>query len=383
MIKKVILSIILIVFLFTLTGCYDANTIENSYYIVALGIDLNDKDPINPYHISIQIAKNKASSSDSGGGSSQSSAYSIYSVDSQTINNGIDILNNYLDKKINLSHCSAIIFSEELAKQGISDALNALSSNHEIRPNAYVLISSSKASDVLDKVSNAGEDFSSRFYEYIINSFDYTGYSVETTFNKLLSEINNTLGDGIAIYTTINKDSIQNSGLAVFKDDRMVGHTSAIESIAYLLLVNKLEESSITIDKSSDENSKLDLEIGIMKKCHKDIEIINNTPYITCDFFITANIKASGNDFDYTKSENILKIEKHAEKYLTDLITDYLYNLSRNYNADILNFENMYTKKCLTNKELQDIHFEDIYKDSVFKVNVNVDIGSTHLFEKE
>ena len=32
MIKKVILSIILIVFLFTLTGCYDANTIENSYY---------------------------------------------------------------------------------------------------------------------------------------------------------------------------------------------------------------------------------------------------------------------------------------------------------------------------------------------------------------
>ena len=60
MIKKVILSIILIVFLFTLTGCYDANTIENSYYIVALGIDLNDKDPINPYHISIQIAKNKA-----------------------------------------------------------------------------------------------------------------------------------------------------------------------------------------------------------------------------------------------------------------------------------------------------------------------------------
>lgn len=383
MIKKILLIIILIVFLFTLTGCYDANTIENSYYIVALGIDLNADDSINPYHISIQIAKNKSSSSDSGGGSSQSSAYSIYSVDAQTISNGINILNNYLDKKINLSHCSAIIFSEELAKHGISDALNALSSNHEIRPNTYVLISSQKAQDVLDKVSNAGEDFSSRFYEYIVNSFDYTGYSVETTFNKLLSEINNTLGDGIAIYTVINNDSIQNTGLAVFKNDRMVGHTSAVESIAYLLLVNKLEESSITIDNPSNENTKIDLDIGIMKSCNKDIEIINNAPYITCNFFVAGNIEASGKDFDYTKSENILKIEEHAEKYLTNLITDYLYKLSRDYNSDILNFENMYTKKCLTNKDLEDIHFKDIYKDSVFKVTVNVDIGSTHLFEKE
>lgn len=383
MIKKIALSIVLIVFLFTLTGCYDANTIENSYYIVALGIDLNTNDTINPYHISIQIAKNKNSASDSGGGSSQSSAYSIYSVDAQSINNGINILNNYLDKKINLSHCSAIIFSEELAKQGISDALNSLSNNHEIRPNSYVLISSKKAYDVLDKVSKAGEEFSSRFYEYIINSFDYTGYSVETTFNKLLSEVNNDLGDGIAIYTTINNDSIQNTGLAVFKNDRMVGHTSATQSIAYLLLVNKLEESSITIDNPSDENSKLDLEIGIMKDCHKNIEIINNTPYISCEFFITSNIEASGKDFDYTNSENILRIEDHAEKYLTDLITDYLYKLSKEYNADILNFENMYTKKCLTNKDLENIHFKDIYKDSVFNVTVNVDIGSTHLFEKE
>ena len=161
------------------------------------------------------------------------------------------------------------------------------------------------------------------------------------------------------------------------------GHTSALESIAYLLLDNKLEKSSITIDNPSDENSKLDLEIGIMKNCHKDIQIINNTPYITCEFFVTGNIESSGKKFDYTKSENILKVEKSAEKYLKTLITDYLYKISREYNSDIFNFENMYTKKCLTNKELEAIHFKDIYKDSVFDVTVNVDIGSSNLFEKE
>lgn len=382
MTKKIFIVFILTILLFTLTGCYDANTIEDSYYIVALGIDLNEDDSKIPYHISIQIAKNK-NSSEASGSSSQSSAYSIYSVDAESLNSGISILNNYLDKKINLSHCSAIIFSEALARQGIGDMLKALSNDHEIRPNSYILISSNKAEDVLDKVSNSGEDFSSRFYEYIINSFDYTGYSVETTFNKILSEINDTLGDTIAIYTSINGDSIQNQGLAIFKDDRMVGHTSAIDSIAYLLLVNKLEESNITITNPIEENSKIDLEIGIMKDCHKDVEIINNTPYIDIDIYVSAHIASSGDSFDYTSSDNIHKVEETSEKYVKNLITDFLYKISKEYDADIFNFENLYSTKCLTNKELEDIHFDKIYKDSVFNVNVDISISSTHLFEKE
>lgn len=84
------------------------------------------------------------------------------------------------------------------------------------------MISSQKASDILEKVSNSGENFSSRFYEYIINSVNYTGYSVETTLGKFLNDINSTANEGIAIYVHVNDDSIQNTGIAIFKDDYMV-----------------------------------------------------------------------------------------------------------------------------------------------------------------
>ena len=110
--NKISISIILILILITLTGCYDASSIEDSYYVVALGIDLSDN---NLYNMSIQIAKNKNSSSSSN--SSQSSSYTIYSVEAETIESGISILNNYLNKKLNLSHCSAIVFSEDLARK--------------------------------------------------------------------------------------------------------------------------------------------------------------------------------------------------------------------------------------------------------------------------
>lgn len=110
--NKISISIILILMLFCLTGCYDATSIENSYYVVAMGIDLSDN---NLYNISIQIAK--TSPSDDSSSSSQSSEYLIYSVEAETIESGITILNNYLNKKINLSHCSALIISEELAQK--------------------------------------------------------------------------------------------------------------------------------------------------------------------------------------------------------------------------------------------------------------------------
>lgn len=53
----------------------------------------------------------------SGSGNTQASEYRIYSVEAETIDSAITILNNYLNKKINLSHCTVLVISEELCKQ--------------------------------------------------------------------------------------------------------------------------------------------------------------------------------------------------------------------------------------------------------------------------
>ena len=252
---------------------------------------------------------------------------------------------------------------------GIGTLINSLANNDEIRPNAYILISSTSANDVLEKVSNSGENFSSRFYEYVINSVNYTGYSVETKFGQFLNDINNDFNDAIAIYTFVNDDSIQNSGLAIFKDDYMVGKISSLDAIAHLLVIDKLEESLISIPNPFDSSSNLDLVLGITKNSKQKVNIINNTPFITCEFFVGATIKTSGQNFDYTTTENI--------------ILDYLYTLSKEYNSDVLSFKSILSRTCATNQELENYHWEDIYKDSYFKVTVNTNINSTHLFDKE
>ena len=218
MIKKYIsFTLLFLLLLFTLTGCYDSTGLEDFYYIVAIAIDKAENNLIS---LSIQIGK---SSSGSDAATSQSDEYKIYTVKCESIEAGINILNNYLNKKINLSHCSAIVFSEEVAREGVKKYINIFGNDTEIRPNCNLLVSSEKAYDVLDKVSNSGESFSSRLYEYILQSVDYTGYTVDSVFSKFFSAINTEQTQAVAIYTVVNEDAIQNAGAAVFKDDIMVG----------------------------------------------------------------------------------------------------------------------------------------------------------------
>ena len=109
---KIKIFIIFIFILFILSSFSVSNTnIEDYYYATALGIDIGEDNNII---LSVQIAM---SSDDSSSESSQSTSSVIYNVEAKSLNSGISEFNNYLSKKISLSHCSAIIFSEEIAKE--------------------------------------------------------------------------------------------------------------------------------------------------------------------------------------------------------------------------------------------------------------------------
>ena len=144
---KIIAILLIIIFcLFTLSGCYDAEGLEALAYAVAIGIDKGENDKIR---ISLQLAILSNSSGGSGGSSSQSQESTVTTVDCASIDSGIALVNSYISKKVNLSHCKAIVISEELAYEGISEYIYTLVNNLELRPNCNIIISRCKASELL------------------------------------------------------------------------------------------------------------------------------------------------------------------------------------------------------------------------------------------
>lgn len=375
--KYISFTLIFISLLFTLTGCYDSTGIEDFYYIVAIGIDKTDNNLIS---LSVQTAKPSTSSDSS---TAQSNEYKIYTVDCESIEAGINILNNYLNKKINLSHCSAIVFSEEIAREGVKNHINVLGNDTEIRPNCNLIISSKSAYDVLDKVSNSGEGFSSRLYEYILNSVDYTGYTIDSTFSNFFSRINSDQTQATAIYTLVNDDTIQNSGAAIFKEDIMVGTISPSQTIAHLIITNELDSCMINIQNPFNETDTIDLNLKKISTPTIDVSIINNTPFINVDISLEGSINSSGEEFNYTIAENIKTVEQSANEHIESLLKEYLYSISKEYNSDIAGFGGILSAKYLTVDEFAKVHWNEIFKDSFFEIHVNTRITSSHLFNKE
>lgn len=375
--KNISFALLLISLLYTLTGCYDSTGIEDFYYIVAIGID---KAENNLIRLSVQNAK-PTSSSDSS--SSQSNEYKIYTVDCESIEIGISILNNYLNKKINLSHCSAIVFSEEVAREGLKNYINILGNDTEVRPSCSLIISSKSAYDVLNKVSNSGESFSSRLYEYILNSVDYTGYTINSTFNNFFSKMNSSQTEAIAIYAAVNEETIQNSGAAIFKDSIMVGTISPSETIAHLIIQDDLDSCMISIDNPLNKGDIVDINLNKASPPLIDVDLINNTPFISIDISVKGSINSSGEQFDYTSLDNIKRIEQATNEYLESLLKEYLYSISKGYNSDVSGFGGLLSAKFLTIDDFNKVHWNEIFKDSFFDVKVETKITSSHLFNKE
>ena len=379
LIKKIFIILSLIFILISFTGCYNTTGIDRQYFIVSFGIDLVENNLIK---LSLQIPSSSSGSSEKSG-SAQASSYQIYSVEGETIDECLTILNNYLNKKINLSHCSALILSEEIAKKGIEPYINTLTNNTELRHSCEIIISSTTALDILEKVSNSGEIFSARLFDYLSTSSQYTGYTIQSTFGDFYQALDNDYYNPRSIYASVKNDTVQTNGIAIFDKATMNGHIDVSNSISHLIVTNDLDTCTITIENPFEENEMLDLELSLYKNTDIDIEIINGSPLISLIVYPEGTITSSGSIFNYIDINNIRKVETATSTYLEKILKDYLYTIAKKYNSDIVGFKGIYQSKFLTKEDFDKINWDKIFKDSYFNITLKTKVNSSNLFNKE
>lgn len=405
-IKCLSLLCIIVICLVSLTGCYDAQGIENLAYVVALGIDKGEN---NKLKLSLQIAL--PSDSSSGGDSSQSQQSTVTTVDCASINTGITLINSYISKKINLAHCKAIVISEDLAYEGISEYIYTLVNNVEIRPDCNIIISRSKASEYLEHANATLESVSARYYEFTLNSSEYTGYTQNITLEDFFSNMVSTTSEAYAILGGINthsthadnsdmpiydidgsykadetpietKTDIENMGIAVFKYDKLVGELTGMESLSHLLITNELQNATISIPNPYNSSATIAIYIATPKESKATTKLVYGTPYIEYDVFIEATVLSLDENFDSSDSNGINLIEDYASSYLEQSISEYLYKTSKEYKTDIANTGKYFLKNHLTWEDWEKSDWLSNYENAFFKVNVDTNIESSQLFTK-
>lgn len=387
-----------------LSGCYDARGVEDLSYATAIGLDTSDNNIIN---LTIQFS---IPNSSSGSGSSQGSTTNVITVGCSSIDSGISLINSYISREVNLAHCKVIVLSEELAAKGISEYINTLSNNLEIRPDCNIIISRCTAKYFIENANPSIETLTARYYEVTFSSNKYTGYTTNTKLVELVGSIqsnseqatailgsvinlnndsteqnNSNASDSSAIAGEIpidDKNKIQVYGTAVFNDDKLVGELNGMETICHLLVNNNFESFTLSIPNPFTINSTMDLRVKKRQTTNINLDFVNGTPYISINVYLDGFGLSLDDNIAYDSIEDINLINTYAEEYLKLELNNYLYKTSKILNSDIDGFGKYALSKYLTIDEWTASNWLENYKYSFFDVNVDINIKSGYQFDK-
>lgn len=406
-VKDLTLILSMIVFCGLFSGCYDKREVDDLAYAVGIGFDKGKTDSLKlTLQFAVPLSIGGGGGSSRGGGEGAKSL--MISVETPTLYAGLNMVNDSLSKQVNLSHAKVIVFSEELAREGLSRYVHAIVRGREFRPSMYVAVSRGAAEDYLKSIKPLLDPSPAKYYE-LTYSKNYTGFIESVQFHDFYFSTESYNRQATAVLAGVGKykDSSEfntnNStfkekgrpfplegdfkagdmpkigdlkgevmGSAVFKGDKMVGEIDGEETGYHLMLSNKYNNAYWSIPDPHKKDYFVVLNIKKSKNPIYKVDLIDGKPNIYVKVILEADIESIQSNENYEEKSEIL--EKAVESFLKEGIIRFLNKTAKEFNCDICGFGKNMQWKFLTWKEWENFKWLDKYKNSTFNVDVDLKI---------
>uniref|UniRef100_A0AAE9PQ66 Spore germination protein N-terminal domain-containing protein n=1 Tax=Paenibacillus polymyxa TaxID=1406 RepID=A0AAE9PQ66_PAEPO len=140
-----------LVVLFSLTGCWNRVELNELWVTAATGVDMMDD---GQWMMSYQIIVPSAIASGTGGGSGSSSqpASHVFSIKSKTYNQALSYSNLETSRRIYIAHNRVIYIGKRAAEKGMDRLIDFYLRNTEAREMVSIIITDGLASDLIKKL---------------------------------------------------------------------------------------------------------------------------------------------------------------------------------------------------------------------------------------
>ena len=412
----IIIFCTIFIFTYAFSASYNSQNIDRLDYIIAIGID---KSPDNTnLQVSFEFTDLGAfSESDS----EQGSKPIIDTVVAPSISESINLMNAYAGKQVNLSHCKVVVFSEDVARDGILEEVTYLMNSPQIRPTTNIIIASDKAKDYIENSTSSLEGILTKYYDLFPTSAEYTGYTSNILLSRFYQNLTSDESGAVAILGTKSKSAKKNSssqeedtsnstkqevsnntslesiatgenivegdrgteniGLAVFNKDKYIGNLSAIETLCYTLIEEEVDNFSVCIDHPTNQDKKIDVSVSSLEPNNVKVDISKDNPIITIKLNLTAKALTGQNSLDFSDKDTLNSVNSALKEFLTSKMKNFLYKTSKEYGCDINGFYRLVKQKFLTIPEYDNYNWEEMYKKADFNVEIDSDVISSFLVQ--
>jgi spore germination protein KC len=378
-----ILTLLLLLSLLPLTGCWSRKELNDLALVMALGIDLDPEG----YAVTVQVM-NPSEAGNQKGASSGSLPVATYKSVGKTVPDALQRMLSLTPRMLYLSHIRVLVFGEALARSGVSNALDYISRDNQLRTDFYLLVAkNAKASTVLEVITPFEHIPANSLYSSILVSHKKWAATGKVTLQQFITELerggSNPIMSGVQLQgeaadaeTTENvrsispKALIEHAGIAVFKKDKLVGWLGEPLSKTVNYTLNNVESTAGNVPDPNGGTAGF-----IVTRADTSMKIRLNEqdkPEFTVRLDIEANLTTVEGTLDLNKPSSIVGIEKNLEKRFDDRFSSDIRMIQQRYNSDIFGFgEALHRQYPHLWKEYRE-HWEDSFKTVKVQVQSHV-----------
>lgn len=383
----------------SLSSCYDDKEIDETAYIIALGIDKGDNENYSyTFQFSSPLSLSSSESSEGTGqaggekqaNSNESSTVSNLVIDAPDFYIAKNMTNNFLSKNVDMSHLKLIVFSAQIDANGVEDHSQLLLHEREIRPHTAIAVAATSAKEYIENVNPELESNTSKYYELMslrsnnvyapskrLHDFvdDMTAKNSDSVLPIAVNgkELKNFPSDNsTAGWITPHNSQIASShsvlsGMAIFKDGKLSGAMDGDSAMIFNILNRSIKNCTITVTNQSAPDETLSFRLTILQPASHNIDIENNSIIVSQNFqleFLGLRLPQGYHSFD--------ELYAYTQRILGQRIQDFLNDISRNKKADILDIRSHLRPRFATWDEWDSFDWDNFYQNATFAVNIDI-----------
>lgn len=247
---KIIIAFLLLALLFC--GCSKNGGLRNMSVIEGMGIDYED-GKMSVTVQSLNLAK------EGSGVEALSGNITMNTTDkSETISEAIEQISQKTSKSLFFGQNKVIIFGKAFAKDYLTDSLDYILRSADSRADVLLAISDSTALDILECEENDALVPAEAIYD-LLETGENEGFGAYVTVNELLNMYADKTSDIYLPVLTVEDDSTELKGIAVYSNDELKTVLSAGETFGFLMLTDKLETGQLIFE--SEKFGRINSEI--------------------------------------------------------------------------------------------------------------------------
>jgi spore germination protein KC len=373
--------------LLLLTGCWDRRELNELAISVAVGIDKVDRQ----YQVTVQVVKPGEFTAKKGGNGG-SAPVTMYQAKGATIFEAIRRMGTVSPRKIYTAHLRIAVFGEELAREGIGDALDLLSRNYEFRTDFYLLIAKgTTAAHVLDILTPLEKIPANQLFGSIETSEKVWAPVMAVTLDKFVmdyeSKGKNPVLSGIRVSGDDEKGGaagnletvrpaaeLRNTGLAVFRNDQLIGWLNETESKGYNYIINNVSSTAGHVACPQGGNVALEVISSIAKMTGS---VQNGRPRLAVELRVEQSVGEVQCRIDLTQVKAVQDLEQRAEQSFKETLERSIEAAQSKYKTDFFGFGNVIHRSDPGAWKSLETEWDKLFVDAVVDVTVKVEIKRT------